>query len=514
MKAKDTRNLAARKESLDDRLDLSWQPYTKSAVLGGGNLRYEVSGRVSGVSCGGMGLIHEWSRAYGLPEAINRHVHVFKVHKPYHESDHVLNLTYNFLAGGRCIEDLERLRQSEPYLDLLRCHRIPDPTTAGDFLRRFEDEEQVQGLMDAIDEVRVRVWKKLPRKAKRLGVVDLDGTLAPTSGECKEGMDISYKGVWGYHPLVVSFANTQEVLYTRNRPGNVVSHEGAAGVVDRVTGLLRRAGFRRVRFRGDTDFSLTEHFDRWTEDEREFVFGMDAHRAFVARAREIPEKAWRRLSRRKRAHRGKVGTKATPSRLRPANVKEGIVFEREYENVVLEREDITEIEYRPGKAKRSYRMIVLRKTIAVAKGQLRLRDEIRYFFYVTNVPKSELSTTEVVFEAHARCNQENVIEQLKHGVPAMRMPSDRLLSNWVYLVIGTLAWNITKWIAVTMRGFREAKEIARMEFPTFLNSLIRIPCQVVQHARGLVLRILRYSPWARFLADATENLRRMRLAST
>ena len=59
-------------------------------------------------------------------------------------------------------------------------------------------------------------------------------------------MDIAYDGTWGYHPLVISLANTGEVLSLVNRPGNRPSHEGAAEQVDLAILLCREAGFRRI----------------------------------------------------------------------------------------------------------------------------------------------------------------------------------------------------------------------------------------------------------------------------
>src|SRR5437899_10698638 len=96
-------------------------------------------------------------RTLGLAESIDERVHVFKRHFPYHESDHVLSLAYNVLCGGTRLEDLERLRSNEAYLDTLGCQRVPDATSVGDFLRRF-DEDRVRGLVAATNTARVRVW--------------------------------------------------------------------------------------------------------------------------------------------------------------------------------------------------------------------------------------------------------------------------------------------------------------------------------------------------------------------
>ena len=486
-------------------MDPRWQVETDAPVLSGANTRYEVSARVQAIPCGGIGLVHELVRKLGLAESIDRHLHVFKRHFPYHESDHVLNLAYNVMAGGTCIEDLELLRTNEGYLDVLDARRIPDPTTAGDFLRRLE-EPNILGLMSAIHETQRRVWKRLPADERKLAVIDVDGSIAPTSGECKEGMDLSYKGEWGYAPLIVSLANTREVLYAVNRPGNAVSHSNAQPYMDRAIALVRSGGFERVRLRGDTDFSLTTHFDAWDSAGVEFVFGIDAHKSFVERAEALPESAFRPLS---RASKRRVKTKA---RRRPENVKEKIVEERGFRNVLLEAEHLAEIDYWPTKATRGYRMVVLRKSLAVKQGQLRLSDEVRYFFYVTNVSPSVLSARAVIMQANARCDQENVIEQLKNGVRAMRMPSDSLLSNWAYLVCTSLAWNLKAWLSICLPRTQASLDLRRMEFRRFLNALMLIPCQVVKTARRVWLRVLTFSPWVRVLLEGVEWTRRRQFA--
>ena len=123
----------------------------------------------------------------GLVEAIDESVDVLKVHLPYHESDHVLNIAYNIMSGGTCLEDIELLRNDEVYLDALGAQRIPDPTTGGDFCRRF-DEEDINALMEAFNGVRRRIWSCQPEEFFDEAKIDADGTLLETLGECKEGM--------------------------------------------------------------------------------------------------------------------------------------------------------------------------------------------------------------------------------------------------------------------------------------------------------------------------------------
>ena len=97
--------------------------------------------------------MHLLAQRTGLTAAIDESLELLQVHQPYHESDHVLNIAYNILCGGKTLEDLEQRRQDEVYLDALGAKVIPDPTTAGDFCRRFSAGD-VETLLAAIDQVR------------------------------------------------------------------------------------------------------------------------------------------------------------------------------------------------------------------------------------------------------------------------------------------------------------------------------------------------------------------------
>lgn len=482
----------------------AWPPQD-TPMIRGTNAHYEMADRTKGIACGGIGVILRLALWCGLRSAIDRHLHLLKVHLPYHESDHVLNIALNILAGGRTLDDIELLRNDENYLNAIGAERIPDPTTAGDFCRRFE-ESNVLDLMEAINETRIAIWKTQPASFFREAIIDVDGVVTPTTGECKEGMDISYKGVWGYHPLVVSLANTNEPLYLCNRPGNRPSNDGAGPWIDRAIKLCTQAGFREVTLRGDTDFSLTQKLDGWHESNVRFVLGYDSHPNLVEKANNLPASAWQRLERRPKYER-----KSAP-RARPENVKQRIVTEREYRKIVLKGEEVAEFWYSPGKCKRTYRMVVLRKNLSEERGENALIDDIRYFFYITNDGCAH--PQDIVFDANQRCNQENLISHLTSGVPALHAPVNTLVANWAYMVMASLAWTLKAWFALVQpaigrwRHRREAEKnkILAMEFRTFLNAFILLPAQIIRQGRRIIFRILSWNQWLEVLFRTWDRL--------
>jgi hypothetical protein len=213
--AKVRQKLARRKRRIQRRLKKSDLRGCSKAMFTASNIQYEIGDRGRGMVYGGIGAMHLLVRKLGLAEAIDDRLHLLKFHLPYHESDHVLNFAYNALCDGTCLEDIELRRNDEVFLDALGARRIPDPTTAGDFCRRFTPAD-VHTLLDVFNDIRIEVWAGQPDEFFAQARIDLDCTLVDTTGECKQGMDIAYNGTWGYHSLVVSLANTNEVLSVIN----------------------------------------------------------------------------------------------------------------------------------------------------------------------------------------------------------------------------------------------------------------------------------------------------------
>ena len=190
---------------------------------------------------------------------------------------------------------------------------------------------------------------------------------------------------------------------------------------------IEAAGDGRILFRGDTDFSQTEHLDRWDQDGVRFIFGIDATPALYEIAENLPQNAWKELRCRPKR------TVRTVPRRRAEKVKQQIVEQRGFEDVRLAKEYVAEFIYRPAKCHMSYRVVAVWKDLEVYQGQKKLFDDLRCFFYITNAWGTP--TEEVVFGANQRCNQENILQQLKSGVRSLSAPVDNLVSNWAYMVM-------------------------------------------------------------------------------
>ena len=491
------------------------------------NIHYEQADRVRGLSAGGIGAIRLLVQKIELDKQIDHALHLLKRHLPYHESDHVLNIAFNLIAGGKRIEHLELRRNDAVYLDALGAERIPDPTTAADFCRRFSAAD-VLTLMDAINEARLRVWAEQPGEFLAEAIIDADSTVVETAAECKQGVDITYDGRWGYHPLLISLANTAEPLFLLNRSGNRPSQEGAGEYLDKAAALCMRAGFRKILLRGDTRIAENADLDSWddrilprdgttiaenadldswdaTENVR-FIFGYAAYDVLKARADALPGEAYGFLERQPQY------TVRTAPRQRPERVKPAIVRARGFKTIHLLEEMVAEFDYRPVACKKTYRMIVLRKRLGIDKGQLRLFEEYRYFFYITN--DRDLSAEEVVFSANDRCDQENLIAQLKSGVHALTTPVDNLVSNWAYMVMASLAWSLKAWSALLVpvsarhaaKHQAEKRTLLRMEFATYCAGFIQMPCQIVRGGRRLIYRMLSWNPWQGVFLRLVERL--------
>jgi hypothetical protein len=460
-------------------------------------LHLEVASRSTVTPYGGLALASAFLKRFRVAQQIDERVEVLKIHVPFHESDHVLAQALSLYVGGECLEDQAALQHDEGVRRMLGVCRLPDPTTAGDFLRRFEERRNpgaLSGLRAANDAVQSGVWGKLAGKRKKKrdwAMLDLDGHTKTLYGVQKEGADFDHKGRWSYNVLLASLAGSGECMAVRLRPGNVRSSEGAAELLDQT--LPRVKGrFAQVLVRADSDF------DR--RDVREACEAEGAFFAFVAReasnrlswAEGIPESAWKPF--RTRAHRDRQARHARPGfegRRKKRNRRRRRARARGYTDLKLARQWVAEIPWTPPGSEKTYRMILRRQRIEQSEGQKYLFDFYRYRYVVTNLPAS-WSAEEVIDATYQRCDQENVIEQMGSGVALWRMPVAEFDGNSAWLEIGRLAWNLGKWIA----QLALPAEVVRWEWKRYRKAFVHVATEVIHRSRQCWLRL---SPAHRFL---------------
>jgi len=474
----------------DDQL--SW-PEHEGPVMRMPKLHLQTEDRATVTRFGGLALAEQLCRRFGVAALIDQHVEVLKIHNPYHESDHVLAQALSLYVGGSCLEDMMQLQNDEAVLRMVGACRLPDPTTAGDFLRRFDTEqhpEALRGLRCANDELQQRVWRKLSRRERRRRkrqwcVIDVDGHIKELCGVQKQGADLSYNGKWSYQPLLVSMASTGDCLAVRNRPGNLRSGDGAAEAVDEVLQWTTEH-FDNILVRGDSDF------DR--QELREVIEHHDGYFAFVGRAHEgrpqqtaaAAEEAYRPfLTRAERARQLRQAERGYKPRRNKRNRRRQRARERGYTERLQTKQWIAETTYQPPGQPNVYRLVIRRKLIEHRKGQVHLFDDYEYRWVVTNLP-SDFSAEDVIDHTYQRCDQENLIEQMGSGLAGWRMPVAEFDGNSAWLQIARLAWNMGKWIAQLVLP----DEVVRWEWKRFRLHYVLVAAQLIKRARQIWLRLM------------------------
>lgn len=442
---------------------------------------------------GGLALAVGLVARLRVAQSIDERVSLLHSRRPYHESDHVLTHVYNLFVGGSAIEDIADLQQSEPVRRMLGAACIPDPSTAGDFLRRF-DRKSITALDEAIDEAQERVWKRRYGKRKcALGIVDLDSHVRHVYGNQKEGADFTYKGGFGYHPLVISLAETQECLRLVNRSGNTTSAEGAAQELAGLVPLLT-SRFEKVLVRGDSAFSRQDIFDVCDANGLHFAMVSGEQQNFAALAEGVDERSWRPFREMEEL------PHETKTRRRGRNLRRLRARRRGKRDLKLEKQWLAEIDYTPARSEHAYRLIIRKQRIEESE-QGELFELWRYRYVLTNLPRT-VSTEEVVRQTYRRCDQENVIEQLQNGVAAMRMPTGGFLANYAHLVCARLAHNLKPWLAMLALP----REVMRWEWKRFRKAFVYVAASVVRSARQNFLRLANSHRFAPLLQRAILRL--------
>jgi len=467
-----------------DAAELLW-PETEGRVMRHPLLHLESDPRGEITHYGGLVLAQQFVRRFSVAKRLDNALRLFKRHAPYHESDHVLALAYTLYADGTCLEDQAALQGSEAVRRMVGACRIPDPTTAGDFLRRFTTGQDVEQLSEVIDEVEEAVWSKLSRHVRRrrkkheLALVDLDGHIKALYGVHKEGADFSYDRRWSYQPLVVSLGGSGECLKVVNQPGSARSSDAAGKALRDV--LPRVKGhFQNAIVRGDTDFDRSDVFNAAIEVGAYFAIGGRLYPNRAALVQAIGEERWQPFV--PRADREEP---SGPSRHgRTANCRQQKANARGFRTLRTVKQWVSEIAYLPAGLDSACRMIVRRILIEENNGQGALFEHYRYRLVLTNLPRT-YTARQVVDITYQRCDQENVIEQFGRGIAGWRMPVAEFMGNSAWLQIARLAWNLGKWIA----QIALPSEVARWEWKRFRRHFVYVAAKVLKTGRRWVVRL-------------------------
>jgi hypothetical protein len=467
----------------------------------------EVDDRPDVTNIGGLILPLAFLRRFKVAQKIDREVKVLKRHLPYHESDHTLSQALMLYAGGTCLEDMAMLQQDRALLKLLGAERTPDPTTAGDFLRRFDQPEHLAALRRVGDELQDEVWSELagsrrwkwsPRRRKQsVGVLHLDAKVKEVYGTQKEGADFSYKATWSLQVLVASLDDGECV--------GVRLGSGAERSSDRAADLLRSVLPRLLRDHDDVVVLADSDFDR--KDVREACEANGAYFAFVARDGENRENLansvddWRPFRTRARRIREarRQATNHEP-RAKKKNRRRMRARQRGYTDLQLRRQWVAERPWCHRGENHVDRMVFRRQLIdeeAGPAGQREMWERERFRYIITNLPPS-WSSEDVIDVTYTRCDQENVIEQLGSGLAMWRLPVAEFHGNQAWLEIARLAWNLGKWIAKLALG----EDVSRWEWKRFRRAFVDIAGQVINCARRKILRILGGNRFSKALLDA------------
>jgi hypothetical protein len=458
-------------------------PDDERPVIRNRQVRVQIQERGEVTPYGGLALAHDLAMRLGVDRDINESMEVLRRHLPYFDSDHLLTHVYNQYVGGSCIEDIAHLQHSDAVKHLTGACRIPDPSTAGDFLRRF-NRSNLRAFQQVIDRAREKVWRQMPNSRKRVATIDMDSIIKEVYGPCKQGADFSYTGKWSYHPLLLTLAETRELLRTLNRPGNVASADGAAAALQEVLPMIQRH-FGKVYVRGDSAFYQKAIIAECVRRHVGFALVMDRYANLIELAENLPESAWKPFS----AHATQKVARTDPRRKvrrKRERVRARKARDRNYKTLGTIEQWAAEFNYtiRPGLQEfglvgSTFRVVVKRQLIETRQGQQLLYADYVYRFIITNIPRREMGTAEVLCFAYGRCDQENIIEQAKNGIAALRMPTGELLANAAFLMAGQLAWCLRAWLSLLALP----KETSRWEWKWFRQAFVYVAARITQNGR-------------------------------
>jgi hypothetical protein len=382
----------------------------------------------------GVVLLHDFAQRLGVAQVLDEELQVKTRERGYPEGEAVSSLVYNTILGGTCLSDLEVLRGDQGTQELLGAERILAPTTAGEFLRKF-DIGAVGDLQRVIGRLQERVR---PQQTAATCTIDLDSSIYEQASTHKEGSTKAYNGEVGYHPLLAFWAEEGELLFCHLRRGSAHTARNAVWFL-RQTHKRLPAG-ATFKLRADSGF-YSKAVVEWCEEEGlTFTITADQTAPLLAAIEALPERRWRPLP--------------------------------EYELA-----DVAEVRYQPVGWATPYRYGIKRELAEKKSGELYWK----YHILVTNEERQPAAAVMVWHLQHA--DIENALKEHKSGFGLEKLPTQKFHANWAYLLIGQIAFNLVAWFKrlVLPPGYQ------RTTIKTIRHHLLKLAGKIVHTARRLFL---------------------------
>jgi Transposase DDE domain group 1 len=389
----------------------------------------------------GLVLVRELAARLGIGGLLDR-LTVKRRRRGFSPAQAVMAIVETLAAGGECLDD-SRLLGTDRAQERLRGHALPDPTTLGRFLRRFNIGHIAQ-LNLALDALFERVHPLVERGEQI--TLDIDASYVETHGpeRSRQGARGTYAGKVCWHPLFCFIAETGEWLGAKLRNGHAAAQTGAVGFLD--TCLRRLPEGVRVFLRADEGFWGQPVLSALEQREVTYAVGAPLIASVKQRITEVPESAWG-----------------------PSCYRQG--------------SEVAEFRWRPKTWKRERRFVVRRDPVETGE-QLQLDGrEFHHWVIVTN--DRERTADELERWQRAKANVENRIKEAKLGLGLDNLPSQIFNANWTYLLLALIAYNLLVWLKLlALPASERANYAKRLRF-----RFIAVAGSVGRSGRRLVLRL-------------------------
>ena len=421
----------------------------------------------------GAALLRELADRLGLTTALDWHQVGGRRRHP--DAAVLRDLAVMLADGGDCLSDLAVLRDQPALFGPV----ASTPTAWRVIERTASDPDGLARLRAARAHARARAWAAGGDPDVELLIIDADATLVLAQTDAKEGAAGTYKGSFGFAPLLAYLDRGPapgEPLAGLLRPGNAApgATDDLVELVDLALAQLPAAE-RPVLVRSDSAGGSSKLAWHLRERGIGFTLGMqiDAHVREAVLAQ--PEHAW------------------TPAVEPDGPVRPGAE--------ACELTGWIDLHTWPPGTR-----AICRREDAHPGAQLRFTDHDghRFQVFLTDQPDPDLARLELRHRQRARV--EDRIRAAK-ATGLANLPFDRWRRNAIWLELVLAAQDLTCWTQVLLL----AGPLARAEPKTLRYRLLHVAARIVRHARRLILRLQASWPWAAELAQAFVRLRALPL---